>query len=163
MLNIFSRTGLVALCVCLLGLSLAAPASAARKNPLLERQAKTMSDSAIKLIKSKGEAAFFEMNQKDGPWFKGGVGIFVSDEKGVELVNPADPGLVGKNLWDYKDPDGKLVIQEQWKIVKAKGKGWLDCKWNKPGESQASRCRVYVRGVKTGGKNLMVGAFYYLP
>lgn len=153
--------GLAALCACVLSLALAAPAPAAQKNPVKDKQAKAMTDAAVKLIKAKGEVAFAEMNQKDGPWNKNGVSVFVCDDKGLELVSAIAPEQVGKNFWDYKDDRGVLVTQEEWKLAKAKGKGWIETMWTKPGETKSSWCRVYVRELKTGGKHLLVGAFYY--
>jgi two-component system NarL family sensor kinase len=102
------------------------------------------------------------MNKKDGPWNKGGVSLFVCDDKGLELVSARDPEMVGKNFWDYKDDRGVLVTQEEWKLAKAKGKGWLNSMWNKPGETKSSLCRVYLTRLQTGGKDLLVGAYYYM-
>jgi cytochrome c len=153
--------GLAALLACLAFLATAAVAVPPPSSSAQEKQVKALVKSAAKLIKKKGEAAFAELNVKNGPWHKGATAIFVGDDKGLELVNAAAPELVGKNLWDFKDPDGKLVIQEEWKIIKAKGKGWLECKWAKPGTTQPVPCRSYVQGVKYKGKQYMVGAAYY--
>lgn len=121
----------------------------------------TMVKSAVKLIEAKGEAAFTELNVQNGPWHKGATAIFVSDEQGVELVNAAQPKMVGKNLWDYKDANGKLVVQEQWKLVKAKGEGWMDCQWVKPGTDKAVFCRSFLKMATHKGKRYLVGAAYY--
>ncbi|MFH1035622.1 MAG: cache domain-containing protein [Pseudomonadota bacterium] len=131
-------------------------------NPAQEKAIKAMVASAAKLIKTKGDAALAEFNANAGNrWGKGPTGIFVSDEKGLELANAAEPGMVGKSVWDYKDPDGKLVVQEEIKLAKTKGKGWLDCKWAKPGTDQPVACRAFVQGVKVKGKFYLVGAAYY--
>jgi len=127
-----------------------------------EKQVKELVNSAVKLIKSRGEAAFAELNVKNGPWHKGETAIFVSSETGQEMVNAAQPELVGKNLWDFKNPDGRLIVQEQWKLVKTKGEGWIDGMWVKPGTDKVVPCRSFVQGVKIKGKSYMVGAAYYL-
>ena len=156
---------LLTLVFCLAFLASAAyaakPAKAPAKYAAQEKQIKALVAKAAGLIKAKGDAALAEINVKNGPWHKGDTAVFVSDEKGGELANAATPELVGKSLWDYKDPDGKLVVQEEWKLVKAKGKGWVDCKWAKPGTDKPVPCRSYVRGVKVKGKLYLVGAAYY--
>lgn len=147
----------------LTGAALAAkPAKAPAKHAAQEKEIKSLVAKAARLIKAKGDAALAEFNANPGNrWGKAPTGIFVSDEKGLELANAADPATVGKNLWGYQDPDGKLVVQEQWKLVKAKGKGWYEGKWAKPGTDKPVPCRSYVMGVKAKGKFYLVGAAYY--
>jgi signal transduction histidine kinase len=152
---------LLAVSFCLTCLAFVSPAAAAPAAATQEKAVKALVNKAVKLIKAKGEAAFTEINAKDNPWRQGDTAVFVADAKGLEVANAAYPELVGKNLWDYQDPDGRLVVQEQWKLVKAKGKGWYECKWPKPGSDQAVRCRVYLQGVKAKGTRYMVGAAYF--
>jgi cytochrome c len=147
-----------ALMPCLASVSPAAPPVAADR----EKQVKELVSSAVKLINSKGEAAFAELNVKNGPWHKGETAIFVNSETGVEMVNAAQPELVGKNIWNLKGPNGKMTVQEQWKLVKSKGKGWVDGLWVKPGTNKTVPNRAFVQGVKIKGKQFMVGAAYYL-
>jgi len=147
-----------ALLPCLVSVAPAAPLSTADQ----EKQIRELVHSAVKLIKAKGEAAFAELNVKNGPWHKGATAIFVTGETGMEMVNAAQPELVGKNLWNVKGADGKLTVQEQWKFVRAKGEGWLDSTWIKPGTDKSVPCRVFVQAVRIKDKSYMVGASYYL-
>lgn len=163
------KLSLIPLLAVLLSLTLLAsaalaakPAKAPAKAAAQEKQIMAMVASGVKLIKAKGDAAMAEFNaNKDGRWGKAPTGIFVSGQDGKELANAVEPASVGKNLWNYKDPDGKLVVQEEWKLVKAKGKGWYDCKWAKPGTDKPVACRSYVTSVKVKGKQYLVGAAYY--
>ena len=43
-----------------------------------------------------------------------------------------DPSLLGKNLTDSKDLDGKFFIKERIEVAKAKGSGWQDYKFTDP-------------------------------
>lgn len=47
------------------------------------------------------------------------------------VAHGANPALVGKNLIDLKDQDGKFLIRELSAIAK-KGGGWVDYKWPNP-------------------------------
>lgn len=156
MRNIRSVLFLTALS-CLMSFSLAV---AEQASP--DKEVEAMVLSAAKLIQKKGVAAFDELNAGGDAWVKGDTGIFVSDESGKELVNPVQPELVGQSLWKYKDADGKLIIQEQWKLVKEKGQGWYAGTWQKPGTEKQTNCRSFVKGVTVDGKEYLVGAAYYL-
>jgi signal transduction histidine kinase len=54
-----------------------------------------------------------------------GLYIFVYDEKGVVLGHGARIELTGRNRWNDRDPDGKLMIQEFTNLVHKKASGWV--------------------------------------
>ncbi len=53
-------------------------------------------------------------------------------EKGVNVAHGARPALIGKNLIDLKDQDGKYLIREMLDLANGPGKGWVDYKWPNP-------------------------------
>lgn len=57
---------------------------------------------------------------------------FIYDLSGVCVAHGARPALIGKNLLDIKDQDGKYLIREMIAIAKGPGSGWLDYKWPNP-------------------------------
>jgi len=44
----------------------------------------------------------------------------------------ARPALIGKNLLDLKDQDGKYLIREMIRIARGSGAGWVNYKWPNP-------------------------------
>lgn len=58
--------------------------------------------------------------------------ISVTDGAGKSVANSVNPRIVGKNVSDLRDADGKFFVREGSEIVKAKGKGWIDFKWPDP-------------------------------
>lgn len=57
---------------------------------------------------------------------------FVYTLDGTDCVaHGANPALVGKNLIDLKDQDGKFLIREL-SATANKGDGWVDYKWPNP-------------------------------
>lgn len=58
--------------------------------------------------------------------------ISVTDGVGKSVANSVNPRIVGKNVSDLKDADGKFFVKEGAEIVKAKGRGWIDFKWPDP-------------------------------
>jgi signal transduction histidine kinase len=57
---------------------------------------------------------------------------FIYDMSGKCVAHGARPALIGKNLIDLKDQDGKYLIREMVKISKGPGSGWIDYKWPNP-------------------------------
>jgi cytochrome c len=57
---------------------------------------------------------------------------FVYDLKGICVAHGARPALIGKNLIDLKDQDGKYLIRDMIKIAEGPGSGWVDYEWPNP-------------------------------
>ena len=51
---------------------------------------------------------------------------------GVNVAHGARPALIGKNLIDLKDQDGKYLVKDLIGIANGPGKGWYDYKWPNP-------------------------------
>src|SRR5690242_640632 len=67
---------------------------------------------AAGLVKEQGKEAFAQLRDKRGPFVFMDTYVFVDKTDGVELVNPAQPSLEGKNLMNEKDLKGKLIERE---------------------------------------------------
>ena len=57
---------------------------------------------------------------------------FIYDMSGTCVAHGARPALIGKNLVDLKDQDGKYLIREMLAVAKGPGSGWVDYKWPNP-------------------------------
>jgi len=57
---------------------------------------------------------------------------FIYNLSGTCVAHGARPALIGKNLIDLKDQDGKYLIREMVAIAKGPGNGWVDYKWPNP-------------------------------
>lgn len=121
-----------------------------------------MVEDAVSLIEKKGRSAFTQFRDKTSRFMAKDTYIFVFDSQGVELVNPAHPNLEGRNLYEAKDPNGKLMVQEMLKLVQMKGSGWVNYMWPKPGESVPTEKSTYVMKAKLGGQWVLVGCGVYL-
>jgi signal transduction histidine kinase len=84
--------------------------------------------------------------------------IFVGDYKGTFFVSPLHPEMVGKNVLNFKDSSGVLVVQEE--IAKAKaGGGWLRGRWRENPQTRTYQCRkIYI--LPTAG-NYFIGSWYH--
>jgi cytochrome c len=82
---------------------------------------------------------------------------FIYDMKGINVAHGARPALVGKNLIDLKDQDGKYLIREMVEIANGKGTGWVDYKWPNPITNKIEDKSSYVE--KMGDYFVGVGVY----
>ena len=88
-------------------------ASSALAESATKDECVTKCKEAAQLVKEKGmEAAFQELQNKDGKFVWKDTYVFVMDFAGTHLTHPLRPELVGKNVMGFKDSNGKLVVKE---------------------------------------------------
>jgi cytochrome c len=78
--------------------------------------AKDGAEATFKAVSDKSNTAFHDRD----------LYPFIYDMKGVCVAHGARPALIGKNLIDLKDQDGKYLIQEMVALAKGPGSGWID-------------------------------------
>ena len=86
--------------------------------------------------------------------------FWINDLTPIMIMHPTVPELNGKDLSSYKDPNGKLLFMEFVKIAKAKGGGFVDYMWPKPGEQAPVNKLSYVKLYEPWG--WIVGSGIYL-
>lgn len=74
---------------------------------------------------------------------------FIYDFSGRCVSHGARPALIGKNLIDLKDQDGKYLIRELMAVAQNPGHGWVDYKWPNPITNKIEDKTSYVE--KLGG------------
>ena len=118
---------------------------------------------AAVLVEQQGAAAFTQLRDKTGPFYFMDMYVFVDDEQGVELVNPAYPSLEGKNLMEERDLKGKLVVRDYIDAARRQGHAWIDYYWYRPGRNDQAVKHTYVREVRFGKDKYVVGAGFFDP
>jgi signal transduction histidine kinase len=118
--------------------------------------------NAIGKIKKEGMGAFAAFHDTAGPFFAKDAYIFVIDQKGIDLVNPAFPNLEGRNIMDLKDSQGRYLVRDMFKAVEKSGSGWVEYLWPKPGESASTLKSSFVGKAKFGDSWVLVGCGVYL-
>lgn len=119
-------------------------------------------DAAVALIEKEGTDAFSKLRDKSSQFIFLGTYIFVDTPEGIEVVNGGFPDVEGKNLFDYKDSNGKYLTREIIDTAMKKGSGWVDYLWPKPGQTQASKKHTYVKKAVYKDKSFAVGAGAYI-
>ena len=122
-------------------------------------EAVAMVKKAVALIKTKGrDAALAEFNNPKGAFVDRDLYIFVLDKDGVTLANGVNQRLVGKNVMQLKDADGKYFIKNFLELGDAKGTGWApEYKWPNTVTQAMETKQSYVEKVDT----LYVGCGVY--
>lgn len=111
-------------------------------------EAVAMVQKAVAYIKANGkEKALAEFSNPSGQFKDRDLYIFVVDAGGKMLAHGANPKLIGKNLMELKDVDGKLFVKEYLALAQSKGKGWTDYKWPNPSTSAIDLKSSYVEKV----------------
>jgi signal transduction histidine kinase len=117
---------------------------------------------AAALIAERGQEAFGQLRDRTGPFVFMDTYVFVDSVDGIELVNPAQPALEGRNLMDLKDVRGKEVVRDEIGAALADGSAWLECYWYRPGTNTPARKKTFVRKVQRGSETYIVGSGIYL-
>ena len=90
-------------------------------------EAEAMVKKAIAFYKANGQdKAFTEVTNTKGQFVKDDLYVFVYDIKGKCVAHGFNQKMVGKDLIDLKDAEGKFFVKERVEIAKTKGKGWQD-------------------------------------
>ena len=121
----------------------------------------SMLNSAVDEIEKKGRKAFPQFAVMGSKWFKGEMYLFIYTMKGVNIFHPVQDHLVGKDLYNLKDVNGRLLIQHL--INKAEdGGGWVHYMWTRPGEFIPTWKSAYVKkAVMPSGEECFVGTGVY--
>jgi signal transduction histidine kinase len=121
-------------------------------------EAEALVKKAIQLIKAEGkEKAFAEINNPKGKFVDRDPYIFVYDMDGKCVAHGFNPKMIGKDLIEMKDPDGKYFVKERIEIAITKGKGWQDYKFTDPITKKLEPKSAYVEKLE----NLIVGCGVY--
>jgi signal transduction histidine kinase len=121
-------------------------------------EAEAMVKKAITLIKADGkDKAFAEICNPKGKFVDRDLYIFVYDMSGKCVAHGFNQKMIGKDLIEMKDSDGKLYVKERVEIAKTKGKGWQDYKFTNPVSKKIENKSAYIEKVD----DMIVGCGVY--
>ncbi|HEX3019823.1 MAG TPA: cache domain-containing protein [Chitinispirillaceae bacterium] len=96
-----------------------------------------------------------ELRKNNGRFCKGELYVFAYDTTGIMVAHPKNHRLIGVNLTDVPDMDGKLYRKEILTLAKDKGCGWVDYKFKNTEKSEIEFKAAYIE--KSGGLVLCCG------
>ncbi len=127
-----------------LGLALSAVVSYAADR----EDAKTLVKRAAAFVKYQGkEKALAEISTPKGMFDKGELYVFAYDLQGVMLAHHKNPSLIGQNLTNVPDTEGKLFRKEIVEKAKSHGSGWVDYVYLNPETNKQEHKSTYFEKV----------------
>lgn len=123
-------------------------------------EAKALANAALAHIKKVGnEQAFKDFTSDKATWTKKDLYVFAIDTKGNTLAHGANEKLVGKNMIELKDQNGKAFFRELTEIVATKGEGWVEYDWAHPVTKKVEGKATYIKRIPGFDGGVAVGVY----
>lgn len=118
--------------------------------------ATAMVKKGVAFIKTNGkDKGHAEISSKESQFKKDDLYLVVYGLDGTVRAHGANEKMIGKNLIELKDIDGKLFVKERVELAQSKGTFWQDYKFtnptNKKIEPKAMYCEKLEDAVVCGG------------
>ncbi len=157
-----TRTATIIAVLSLLATAPGVAAAAAKTAPKAER---ATADEAVALVKKAKayikdhgkEKAFAEFSDPKGAWVDRDLYITVYDLTGTCLAHGFNPKLIGKNMIDMKDVDGKPFVKERQDKAQTQDAFWIDYKYVNPLTKTIEKKRMYTE--KAGDVLVCAGVY----
>jgi signal transduction histidine kinase len=122
-------------------------------------KARSMVRKAVEFYKANGkDAALKAFDDTKGIFRSGEYYVFVFDFDGLCLARgDGNSTLIGVNMIDMQDPDGKHYIKEMLETARDKNSGWVDYKRSNPKTKKIENKSSYVEKVD----NIWIGCGFY--
>lgn len=119
--------------------------------------AKALVKKAVKFYKANGkEKALAEFSNPKGQFVKGDLYLTVWDFNGTQIAHGTNPKLIGKNLLELKDSNGKEFVKEFMAVGK-NGSGWVEYTWTNPASKKIESKLTYLETVG----DIIIGSGFY--
>jgi signal transduction histidine kinase len=123
-------------------------------------EAQALVTSALAHIKKVGnEQAFKDFTTDKATWNKKDLYVFVQAFEGTVLAHGTNEKLIGKNLIDMKDQNGKAFAREFIAVGSTKGEGWVDYDWSHPVTKKAEAKSSFVKRIPGFDGVVVVGIY----
>ena len=126
-------------------LACAGAASAfAKEGNATAAEAQAMVKKGVAFIKASGkDKGYAEISTKGGQFTDRDLYLTVYGLDGTVRAHGANEKMIGKNLIDLKDVDGKPFVKERIDLATSKGTFWQDYKFTNPVSKKIEPKRAY--------------------
>ena len=114
-----------------------------------EADAIALVEKGAAFMKAKGKDEMIKrINAKDPEFVQDSLYLFMCDLKtGFLVSHPMNPALVGKDLTDVPDVNGKTFRREIITLAAKQGKGWVDYSYKNPASGKIEPKTTYIMRV----------------
>jgi len=143
--------------LCALACALAGTAASAAERATRE-EAQAMVKKAVAFWKSNGdEKTFAVINDKGGQFIDRDLYLVVYGLDGVVRAHGANAKMIGRNLMEMTDMDGKAYVKERVELAQKQGSFWQDYKFTDPLTKKVEPKQSYCERID---KNVLCGGIY---
>lgn len=124
-----------------------------------EKDAIALVEKGVAFMKAEGQEEMMKrINTKDPAFYQGALYLHMRDAKNaIMLAHPVNPALIGKDLIDVPDTNGKKYRREIVELAASKGKGWVDYTYKNPATGKVEPKNTYM--VRVGDVVLEAGIY----
>lgn len=123
-------------------------------------EAKALAEAAANHVKAVGVAkALKDFSTDKANWVKKDLYVVALDLQGHMLAHGTNEKLIGKNVMEMKDANGRFFTKAQIESTKATGAGWADYDFTHPVTKKIEGKSTY--SVRPPGTDLVVGVGHY--
>jgi cytochrome c len=124
-----------------------------------EKDAIAMVERAAAFTKAHGRDAMIKkITAKDADYVQGSMYIYMRDfNTGINLAHPFNQAIVGKDLNDVPDTNGKMYRRDIMDVAKKDGKGWVDYMYKNPENGKIESKTAYL--LRSGDVVLIAGIY----
>ncbi|HET7792920.1 MAG TPA: cache domain-containing protein [Rhizobacter sp.] len=117
---------------------------AAKEDNATPAEAQAMVKKGVAFIKANSkDKGYAEISNKSGQFTDRDLYLVVYGLDGVVRAHGANEKMVGKNLIELKDVDGKAFVKERVDLAQSKGTFWQDYKFTNPVSKKIEPKRMY--------------------
>jgi len=136
------------LAVLAIGCLLAAGVGTAAADAGSKDEAVALVKKAVGFMQANGaDKAYAEFSNPKGQFVDRDLYIVIYDMNGKCLAHGANAKMIGRDLIDNKDVDGKEFVKERVEMMKKQPSGWQDYKFRNPVSNQVEPKSMYIQRV----------------
>jgi len=128
--------------------ALLSPMSAYAADDNKSNEAINLVKKAAAYLKENGtDKSFSAFNDPKGEFVKNEFYIFVINQQGKMVSHGNLPKIIGKDVIDMKDADGKYLFKEMLAATNSKNSAWVNYKWPNPSTKRLGDKSTYLERV----------------
>ena len=125
-------------------MALSAGPAAAKEGNANKEDALSAVKKGVAFIKANGkDKGYAEVSNKQGQFIDRDLYLVVYGLDGTVRAHGANDKMVGKNLIELKDVDGKAFVKERVDLAQVKGSFWQDYKFTNPVSKKIEPKQMY--------------------
>jgi cytochrome c len=116
----------------------------ARDDTASPEEAVAMVKRGVASIQQHGrDQTYAQINKRPGPFTDRDLYLVVYGLDGIVRAHGANPAMIGKNLLDFKDIDGKAFVQERVDLAQQSQSFWQSYKFVNPVSKKVEQKSAY--------------------